>query len=451
MGKILYGVFYVILSLLLQSVFGNGSLNIALNKIATQVSTRNDNVPKFGPRNANDGKRNQDATKSECTHTTDKEPDKWWTVDFLNMYTIENVHIYARTDCCPERHSDFEIRIHNTSDWSSQYSLCYKQIGQAPTELYLNCTDFISGKYLTVYKEDNYHHYPLTLCEVEVYGTGNTFNTYISRPATLGTTIGDHITHESRPTTLETTIGDYITHESRSTTLGTTIGDHKTHESRSTTLGTTIGDYITHKSMPTTLGTTVGDYITHKSRPTTLGTTIGDYITHESRPTTLGTTIGDYITHESRPTTLADVYGTEVTGYTIDTFTSKPTPGRITTTNYKNGTTNTSKILIIQTTENMNMCLCQQSTINNNQQQKRNYSKEERKFVINEKIKILEKELKIDQSKLSSTIRKNICAEDDRRSSRHLGILGIIVLVSVTGCIVLSDLVGLIRYINKLH
>ncbi|CAG2221427.1 unnamed protein product [Mytilus edulis] len=198
MKEILYSVYYVVLTNSLQSVFGNGSLNIALNKNATQVSTLNNNVSRFGPRNANDGKRNQVATNGDCTHTTDKDPVKWWTVDFGNMYTIESVHIYARTDCCLERHSDFEIRIHNTSDWSSQFSLCYKQIGQAPTEIIINCTDRLSGKYLTVYKKNDRHNYPLTLCEVEVYGnevTGKTVNTNTLKPTT-GTTITNQIRHK---------------------------------------------------------------------------------------------------------------------------------------------------------------------------------------------------------------------------------------------------------------
>ncbi|VDI36487.1 Hypothetical predicted protein, partial [Mytilus galloprovincialis] len=167
--------------------------------------------------NANDGKIKQFVPYGDCMHTNDTDPDKWWMVDFGNMYTIESVSIFGRKFCCLERHSDFEIRIHNTSDWSSQFSLCYKEIGQAPTELYVNCTDHLSGQYLTVYKKDEYRHYPLTLCEVEVYGTeitGITVNTYISRPTTLDIPSGDHIPHESRPTTLKTTIADYITHDS---------------------------------------------------------------------------------------------------------------------------------------------------------------------------------------------------------------------------------------------
>ncbi|CAG2216438.1 unnamed protein product [Mytilus edulis] len=292
-------------------ISGNGSMNIAFNKNATQVSTFNDNVSRFGPMNANNGKKNQVATNGDCTHTTDKDPAKWWTVDFGNMYTIESVHIYARKDCCLERHSDFEIRIHNTSDWSSQFSLCYKQIGQAPTELYVNCTDHLSGKYLTVYKKDDYHHYPLTLCEVEVYGN-------------------------------------------------------------------------------------------------------------------------------------------EVTGKTVNTNALKPTTEITTITNQiRQMTTNTRNNYDIQPKENMNMCLCKRSANDIYQQQNHNYSKEERQFLINERIKILQKELKIDKSKLSSTRRKNTCAEDDRRSSQHLGFIGIIVLVSIMGCIVLSDLVDLIRFINK--
>ncbi|VDI42963.1 Hypothetical predicted protein, partial [Mytilus galloprovincialis] len=177
-------------------ISGNYYLNIAVNKNATQVSTRNNIVSRFGPRNANDGKRNQVATKGDCTHTSDTDPVKWWTVDFGKLYTIESVRIYARTDCCPERHSDFEIRIHNTSDWSSQYCLCYKQIGQAPTEMNINCIDRLSGKYLTVYRKDDFLHYPLTLCEVEVYGnevTGKTVNTNTLKPTTEITTITNQI------------------------------------------------------------------------------------------------------------------------------------------------------------------------------------------------------------------------------------------------------------------
>ncbi|CAG2188588.1 unnamed protein product [Mytilus edulis] len=65
--------------------------------------------------------------------------------------------------------------------------------------------------------------------------------------------------------------------------------------------------------------------------------------------------------------------------------------------------------------ENMDMCLCKRSASDFYQQQNHNYSKEERQFLINERIKMLEKELKIDKSKLSSTRRRNTCAEDDRR------------------------------------
>ncbi|CAC5410657.1 unnamed protein product [Mytilus coruscus] len=179
MREISDGIICIFATLYFLPDFGKGYRNIALNKNATQVSTRLNNFTYFGAKNANDGKRNQFAPNGDCMHTNDTDPEKWWTIDFGNMYTIESVSIYGRKFCCFERHSDFEIRIHNTSDWSSQYSLCYKQIGQAPTELYVNCTDFISGKYLTVYKKNDHHNYPLTLCEVEVYGSETTVNTYI--------------------------------------------------------------------------------------------------------------------------------------------------------------------------------------------------------------------------------------------------------------------------------
>lgn len=83
-------------------ISGNSYLNIALNKNATQVSTRLNNFTYFGAMNANDGKIKQFVPYGDCMHTNDTDPDKWWMVDFGNMYTIESVSIFGRKFCCCE-------------------------------------------------------------------------------------------------------------------------------------------------------------------------------------------------------------------------------------------------------------------------------------------------------------------------------------------------------------
>ena len=46
---------------------------------------------------------------SSCTHTSSGQKN-WWTANFLSMYAVSKVIIYARQDCCTERTNNAEVR-----------------------------------------------------------------------------------------------------------------------------------------------------------------------------------------------------------------------------------------------------------------------------------------------------------------------------------------------------
>ena len=64
------------------------------------------------------------------------------------------------------------------------------------------------------------------------------------------------------------------------------------------------------------------------------------------------------------------------------------------------------------------------------------------------KIQQMQKELKVDVEKLSSTIRSKTCAEDPRPSAKNIGILGIITLSITFGSLVLMDIITLLQLHN---
>lgn len=74
---------------------------------------------------------------------------------------------------------------------------------------------------------------------------------------------------------------------------------------------------------------------------------------------------------------------------------------------------------------------------------------EELRIILRPVLDKLEKELKVDKTKLSSTIRKLASAEDHRPSSKHIGYIGIIFLVSVIALVVISDVISFKQYVFK--
>uniref|UniRef100_K1PQ33 Sushi, von Willebrand factor type A, EGF and pentraxin domain-containing protein 1 n=1 Tax=Magallana gigas TaxID=29159 RepID=K1PQ33_MAGGI len=69
--------------------------------------------------------------------------------------------------------------------------------------------------------------------------------------------------------------------------------------------------------------------------------------------------------------------------------------------------------------------------------------------VLQNRIKEMEKELKINEKALSTTVRKKTCAKDERKSAKGIGsVLGIGIIALVVSIIVCSDIPILYRHIR---
>ncbi|XP_077863261.1 fucolectin-6-like [Saccoglossus kowalevskii] len=153
------------------STADNGSANYAIdenddsiNRIASQSSTAFN-----GPANyAIDGNYDSIYPHESCSHT-DKEQDAWWKLDLGERYSICQVVITNRQDCCSERIDGAVVSVGDSSD-ISQNDQCGDQIDwNANTygeKITFDCQ--LSGRYVAVQLKG--HNNYLHLCEVEVFG-----------------------------------------------------------------------------------------------------------------------------------------------------------------------------------------------------------------------------------------------------------------------------------------
>lgn len=109
-----------------------------------------------------DGVTEGDFTERQvtCTHP---DPTTFWQVDLMNLYTIERIKIYNRTDCCQERLSNFYVEVSNNgTDWQEAI---FRE-GPAGDILQLQLNG-LQGRFLRIrLAQPNY----LSLAEVEIFG-----------------------------------------------------------------------------------------------------------------------------------------------------------------------------------------------------------------------------------------------------------------------------------------
>jgi hypothetical protein len=114
---------------------------------------------------ANDGKYGQNWNNpSLCSHT---QPllNSWWQVDLLGQYTMTQVKLWNRADCCPQRLLPVKILV--STDGASWTQCGYLDGTGAAGAIYtIPCTG--SGRYVRVQLDKTDY---LTLCEVEVWGS----------------------------------------------------------------------------------------------------------------------------------------------------------------------------------------------------------------------------------------------------------------------------------------
>ncbi|XP_067217482.1 uncharacterized protein [Chanodichthys erythropterus] len=137
--------------------------NLALHAKAVQSSTNN---PQGDAQHAVDGNRDTDYGKSSCTHTK-TEFNPWWRVDLGNVYSISNVTITNRGDCCKERLRGAQIRIGNSLDNNGNNNELAATILTVLDGTETFSFESVIGRYVNIYLPRNDE--VLTLCEVEVF------------------------------------------------------------------------------------------------------------------------------------------------------------------------------------------------------------------------------------------------------------------------------------------
>ena len=101
--------------------------NVALGKAASQSSTYPGTLD-FEPGNAVDGDRTGTNSSGSISHTL-QDPNSWWEVDLGDLYSINQVKIWNRTDCCADRLNNFYVIASETPFTSEELAATLVQPG----------------------------------------------------------------------------------------------------------------------------------------------------------------------------------------------------------------------------------------------------------------------------------------------------------------------------------
>ncbi|XP_067217491.1 uncharacterized protein [Chanodichthys erythropterus] len=152
--------------------------NLALNAKAMQSSLGH---ALGDAQHAVDGNRDSDYFKSSCTHTK-TEFNPWWRVDLGNIYSVSNVTITNRGDCCKERLRGAQIRVGNSLDNNGNDNELVATLLTVLDGTQTFSFEPVNGRYVNIYLPGNDE--VLTLCEVEVSAVKDT-PSYVCNPRNL--------------------------------------------------------------------------------------------------------------------------------------------------------------------------------------------------------------------------------------------------------------------------
>eukprot|EP01051_Picozoa_sp_SAG22_P002491 SAG22_NODE_111_length_19607_cov_12.696637_18_plen_817_part_00 len=140
----------------------DSQINVAWYGTAAQSSVRQEGVPS----RAIDGDQSFLGTGDSCTHTNNG-PEEWWQVDLGQMYAIDAVKLYQRTDCCQDRLVSATVAISGSADYTLG-TPCFVVTSAASASQMIsgNCGGYI-GQFLTVSLSNDI----ITICEFEAYGS----------------------------------------------------------------------------------------------------------------------------------------------------------------------------------------------------------------------------------------------------------------------------------------
>jgi len=147
---------------------GGPSVDVAVNKFATQSST----YASAPASRAVDGNTNGNFFNNSVTHT-DYTYQAWWQVDLGGVYAINNINLWNRTDCCPERLSNFYVLVSSDPFTSTDLNAT---LGQPGVSSYYVAESAGSPSMIAILRFGRYVRVqlagtnPLSLAEVEVMG-----------------------------------------------------------------------------------------------------------------------------------------------------------------------------------------------------------------------------------------------------------------------------------------
>lgn len=161
----------------------NGGFNINYLEVSTAEQKQNISIGKSTEQSsmgwsgdssrAVDANTNGQYSHNSVTHTL-SEAEAWWQVDLGELYDIETINIWNRTDCCTSRLSEYYVLVSDHAFDSDDLAISKTQTNVkafyfdstagSPTQLVANT----SGRYVRVQLVGNN---PLSLAEVEVFGT----------------------------------------------------------------------------------------------------------------------------------------------------------------------------------------------------------------------------------------------------------------------------------------
>lgn len=137
-------------------------VNLAYNRPATQSSTYATAPISSAAGKAVDGNTEGDYNRGSVTHTN-SETQAWWMVDLGSTYSLDEIWVYGRTDCCADRLSNYHVRVLDANQsevWSSQQTT-------HPNPLTKVDATGVSGRYVKIQLSGTN---ALSLAEVKVFG-----------------------------------------------------------------------------------------------------------------------------------------------------------------------------------------------------------------------------------------------------------------------------------------
>ena len=157
--------------------------NLALNGTANQSSTAYSGAAS----RAIDGNTSGVWNQSSVTHTSNSYRP-WWQVYLDNNYTIGDIVVWNRTDCCSNRLSNFDVFVYNSSG-----SQVFKTtITDTPNPSITISTGGVVGNRVRIKLRDTN---PLSLAEVQVFENSSSSSTPSDSSPTGTTSTGSTSSH----------------------------------------------------------------------------------------------------------------------------------------------------------------------------------------------------------------------------------------------------------------